>query len=351
MKQVPENKTEVAINVPTREEQLAALREKLTGHQAFGRVRGLLNGKGKDPLLRLVDMAGSPTSFCHRWDEFAADIRVVGNMVAQFRRDGWKEAEVELTTALSTPGHLIPGETFPLHETVPVTILILDPLRTFTMLRWIRVGHTRDLDIAISHGLSECNVPNLTRDLVVSFPRLLDPNNRRICTEETFYQALEQDVYFRFANVSALWDLESAGQAFSLRMNHNTCYRLNNTFGHRHGKMFGFMLLEEQNQALSRFSRQDQSRIGTWLCRVPKTSLPLVKYMGVGLHPEAAHAAIVQRYPAMASVGCAFNFGVQLFTQEHEAIGYLHNHNKIDDNQYVRNVNSASDPIAFLLST
>src|SRR3989338_4394324 len=93
MKQVPEeNKS----TVPSTEEQLRWLLNHLTGHGAFDRQRGRVGY----PFEWKVKEAGSPEQFCQTWDQISADLRVLGNLLAKFNRDGWKYAGRELIKAL-----------------------------------------------------------------------------------------------------------------------------------------------------------------------------------------------------------------------------------------------------------
>ncbi len=134
--------------VPGRDEQLQRLLERLTGHEAFGRLRGTFDPSvdQMERLTRLIAEAGSPTAFCAAWDQYTADVRVVGNILAQLRRDGWNAAADELESALKWSGYTLSGETVPLNKMAPLTALIIDFPRTHAMLTWMRAGHWIDLD-------------------------------------------------------------------------------------------------------------------------------------------------------------------------------------------------------------
>lgn len=348
MKQVPE-KNGQNVQPPSREEQLAALREKLAGHQAFRRLRGQLGDSTIYLLGTMIGSAESPTSFCRDWDQFAADTRIVGNLLAQFRRDGWEEAAKELESALKDRGRLIEGETSPLHETVPVTILILDPERTFSMLRWIRAGYNKDL-FAYHYRHDQVMRPELVSDLFEKFPSLRKHSDY-FSSKFEFYHgdalsaAYSNDVRARYAKTLKPLQDKIARRLIMVW----DSYR--NDQLDVAGIAFGYIFRAEQSEALSIFSREEQACIATWQCRLPKALEDRLGQVNIGLHPEAAHNDMTRRQPTLSSAGCSHGFGARIFPgkEAHSEIrAYLRLFNEMNDVYgSVVGVQSASDQIAF----
>ncbi|MDD5726877.1 MAG: hypothetical protein PHC53_05795 [Patescibacteria group bacterium] len=347
MKQVPENQEVTKDVVPTREEQLASLREKLAGHQAFGRLRGKLGDSTIYLLGKMIESAESPTSFCRDWDQFAADARVMGNMLAQFRRDGWSAAARALYGALKTDT-LIEGETVPLHKTVPITILVLDPERTFSMLRWIRAGYYADLS-AYHHRRDHVVQPELVSDLFEKFPSL-----RKHCD----YFSTKFEFYHGDALACAYRDDVRSGYADSLKPFQDKVTRLIMVWeSYRNDQLdvvnitFGYIFRAEQSEVLSFFSREEQASLATWQCRLPKVLEERLNRVNVGLHPEAAHDDMVRTQPTLSSAGCSHGFGVRVFPGKEnpsEIRAYLRLFNEMNDGYgSVVGVQNTSDRIAF----
>ena len=124
-KQVPEEKKRLS-----EEEQLAKLREELAGNKAFGLQRGRWEQRLIDLLLPFVE-ADSPTQAVKRFDAFAADARVMVQKLARLRRDREKAAFEMMNVAMRFADRIIPGETFPLEQTRPITLVMFDFERTF----------------------------------------------------------------------------------------------------------------------------------------------------------------------------------------------------------------------------
>jgi hypothetical protein len=347
MKQVPENQEVTKDVVPTHEEQLASLREKLAGHQAFGRLRGKLGDSTIYLLGKMIGSTESPTSFCRDWDQFAADARVMGNMLAQFRRDGWMTAAKALYDALKTDT-LIEGETVPLHKTVPITILILDPERTFSMLRWIRAGCYEDLS-AYHYRRDQVMRPEIVSDLFEKFPSL-----RKHCD----YFRTKFEFYHGDALASAYHDDVRSGYAKTLKPLQDKITRLIMVWeSYRNDRLdvvniaFGYMFRAEQSEVLANFSREEQTHLATWQCRIPKALEKRFNRINVGLHPEAAHGDMVRTQPTLSSTGCSHGFGARVFPGKEEPSkikAYLRLFNEMNDGYgSVVGVQNTSDQIAF----
>lgn len=129
MKQVPDV-TEV-----DDEEQMRQLFLELAGkNEAFKACRGKLG----EPLTTMfeswIEEQDSVNNVLEQWGSLIPPTRVMLSVLSKLKRDGYEHAYEELSTALSSPGYLFDGETVPLHETRPVTVVMLDPVRTWLMI-------------------------------------------------------------------------------------------------------------------------------------------------------------------------------------------------------------------------
>ncbi len=139
---MPEDKNNEAL---LRETQIAALREQLVGNQVFARLRG--RARGLVGLYKfLLEQTGSPSEALRRWDKLVSDGRVLLTMLAKLHRDGQQTAVEELLRSLREPNFLFTGETVPIEQTTPLTIVIPNADYTWILLEWImRVEETRVL--------------------------------------------------------------------------------------------------------------------------------------------------------------------------------------------------------------
>jgi hypothetical protein len=89
----------------TPEQQLAELRKQLTGHKVFVRCRGCF---GELPYDEWLDkqVFTNPSTMLNNFDRWAADQRIMLNMIAALARDGKDAALKELLKAL-TSNHVI----------------------------------------------------------------------------------------------------------------------------------------------------------------------------------------------------------------------------------------------------
>jgi hypothetical protein len=326
-KQVPEK-------VPSSEEQMRFLLEKLAGHQAFGRLRGrmMFSEKGDSgtmpqfklttwlPLGEMLQASDSPTGFCRMIDEQYADIRVIGNLLAQLRRDGWKHAETELSRALGDDAYFMDGESVPVEKLEPVTLLVLDFPRTLAMIKWIVTCDWWELN----NVLFDKPVRDLTTELFRQFPTLLEHTKSR--NVRMMYEGCDLLAAYKDAVISrfrkAMEGFEGLGMA-SLVIHHGTYNRHLEIDRNDGGDVFGFIIRAEQQDVLKRFSRDEQKHISTWLCHAPKLWMegfsikPHYTWhrFDVGFHPEAEHGSWMNRAGAFTSAGFSCGYGAVLLNE------------------------------------
>ncbi|MBX4201027.1 hypothetical protein KW786_02765, partial [Candidatus Parcubacteria bacterium] len=309
----------------SRDVQMAALRDSLLGHQAFGRVRGSGYDQLHEVISRLLDEAESPSDFLRMFDQWTGDLRVVGNKLAVLRRDGLADAEGELMSAFRDPAHVLTGETIPLHETVPVTILMLDPARTLAMIRWLIAGHWDNLN---GQMVGEDD-RDLTTKLFAAFPSLTEFTalRRKWGNYEGWdlLAALYKDVAGRFP-IDREW--RGLSPAHDIYNDHIELWG-EGSFqrdGHRieaPSNMFGFVIEAEQSEVLARFDRQQQAELATWQLHLPKALVSVWTDVArsrqynkagygsvrIGFYPEMDHPRWCKDYPALTSVGVSAGLG------------------------------------------
>lgn len=322
-KQVPEG-------VASKEEQVVALLQALEGHEIFARRRGNCGWGGLGLVDHLIDKADSPTHFCELWDQLTADLRVLGNMLAKYRRDGWAFAEDELSAALARGNeHLLPGETAPIQETTPVTVVMLDPARTLTMTQWVLGGGEYDMYYAINKG--EYKTP-LVQKLFESFPGLAEKSKSMRDVDSALLVMLYNHVFEHFPKYR---QMKGRRLKIGSAEGDNNLSSYANVIMHVWGDSqrvgvysFGFLVFAEQDKVLRRFSRKQQEQIGTWQLHLPCTLIEKVQQaqvsfkdqwwdghdpvprVSLGFFPEAEHAHWQKLFPAMTSRGVAHGFGV-----------------------------------------
>jgi len=298
MKQVPEDKHKLS-----RKQQLETLRAHLAGNHAFAICRGKLGQDIGSIADNLIDEAFSPTNFLYRWDGFFGQVRVMTNLLAQLRRDGLNIAYRELSGALSDSDYLLPGETLPVEATRPITVLMLEPEKTITFLRWLLEAHPGELRKYLGWKDDQQNwqgdpPSQLTQKLYELFPAL-DELARKY---RDGYPGTELSVAYR----------RTVAETFSFRPLKkgkvcNLVYtQWNDDIEHVDEIPFIYFFEAEQSKVLRRFSRQDQKRVATWQLQVPKT----VERFCIGLHPENLRIARQRLYPMFHSRGASHGFAV-----------------------------------------
>lgn len=307
------------VSVPDREQQLKILRDRLTGHEAFGRVRGTVgeahNASIYAILNGMIEGADSPTQFRERWQQYSGDVCAVGNILAQLDRDGMMEAATELRHALRDRAYLIAGEErdVPLHERVPITILVADFPATLDMIRWIRGGHWHDLDNYLDGAADS---PDQRYALVQNLFRRF-PSLEKYTTERRGRHDYEG------------WDLIAAHRDDTLgvieradlpQRSLHPCELLWQSYNdhleiHR-GAAFAFICYADQATVLQGFTREQQSLISTWQCSVPRVMVSDHEWsrnLRIGFHPEADHAKWTSEPGFFASAGCQHEYGVVIW--------------------------------------
>lgn len=348
---------------------LTALHDTLTGSSAYARARRRATA-GFAPFLDAMVQrhSRSPTQFRRDWEKLAADLGVVGHLLAKLRRDGHERAYKELLASLNDPTYLMAGERIAPDRTVPLTLVMLDPPRTLAILAWLLTStyHEGDLGAALHFAAYE-RVPTYapkmvygwhdggavkpltqsTMRLLTACPELLTVGAKTLadagtCSWPSVFLARHYSTWRD--PLGASWDAEGlelpappGGTPLFLdvmQYDSSASYTLNDSGPnwrtapwHAWPSRALFLVRGTQAEVLSGYPRHLQKRIATWQLRAPATSLePKSKDSCVlgtsgprfGFHPEAEHDRWVGGRPAFASHGTTGGFGTVLVSR------YLH---------------------------
>ncbi len=303
-KQVPES------------EQLQRLKEALAKYAVIRKYRGKAKATMSSFCVGLVEKTSSPTEFCSMWDAFSGEMRVIGNVLAQFRRDKMDTACAHLVKALEDPLHRFPFENRLPVPTKPITVIVLDPKRTFAMLRWLMLGHWMDLN----SYLDGKSTP-LSKILFKSFPTLEEHSLVR--RKEQDYEGWDLERAFQD---SITEPFEVSGGLKRLKSQPHCCLPLVHGQWNDHveigDQVFAYVVDGDQAAALSLFSRDEQKRIGSWQFDIPeslfrgKATFSQDLWAPIGFHLEGEHEAWGREYPDWVSTSVNHGWGAILFGNE-----------------------------------
>ncbi|MBL7022255.1 hypothetical protein ISR92_03000 [Patescibacteria group bacterium] len=261
-----------------------------------------------------LENSGSPTQFCNDWDITSTDIRVIGNMIAQCKRDGQDIIADVMSKALLDRAYQLPGETIPVEETQPITIVVLDFEKTLEMIKWIRCAHWMSLNNYLDEPtLIRRDIDmKLTDRLFNTFPSLYEHALRR--KSQGGYEgpelvsAFRDDVLDKFHN-----NVTSKGGQLGIKFDtYNSHLEINSL-------VLARIFLGDQAQVLSKFTRQEQELITTWTVNTPSV---LVEESGLntlmfGFHPEKTHQIWSDSNNCYSSLGCSNDYGVTIFNKRY----------------------------------
>ena len=315
----------------SKSKQSDMLRQKLLGNQAFASCRGKFHNLTHLIVEEVARGAKSPSAILRMWDEEAGQRRVMANLLALLKRDRCDIAYKQLLAALEDGGYTFPGEMLPIEATEPVTLLMLAPERTLSMIRWFLECHWCEQDWFVlrkqgrrdSQGrLYRTSV--VTRKMFESFPMLEALSCDRMGTGrypgQEFHAAYRQTVLETFPGevVEKLRD-SYCGLAWDQWHDHIEDVS---------SLPFAYLIRGEQSKVLGMFSREDQKRVATWRFNVPRAMRPYK----VGLHPEGFKSAWLRENPAYRSLGASHGYEGTLLRgnrEERESYGFAyHGHGK-----------------------
>ena len=300
---------EVKVSVPSVEEQLIDAREKI---KTFASLRGKLGCNSLDYALRT---SKSPSHFRRIWDEqieLMEDSRAVGTQMAMYKRDGWNVAFRVLYDALSNSSYNIPGE-MPREQTYPCTLVILDPEKTFVLLRWLLNARYCELEeYMLRKDVPSLEVLNMeywypvsqyTLDLFKAFPSLEEFILEK--EEDGLYKGYELCAAYRADVLRQFDDFKDFGyytKPLSLsRLKFQDGIEEVDTL------TFGFMFLWDTNKVFELFPRKDQDRLATWSFDLTKSTTLNIET--IGIHPENEHERWERAVPGLMSRNVTHGYG------------------------------------------
>jgi hypothetical protein len=316
-KQVPEG-------VPSREEQLADLRKRLLGNKDFAKVRGLEQGL-VPALIDLVDDAKSPTQFVKNWDEVSSTLRIVGEWLASYRRDGWDCAFLHLFRALKDNTYILPGETVPLDQTIPVTVVMFDPNDVLWLLDWIVTHPDNEGKLNVFRILREDLKP-----LVDSYVQIPEHMNRLFQLlpslerkGESIVDAWKRDLldskigtWRQNGFLEHQWDFlppkEWSPETYCgglrpppgiFKNQFLTCLPL------------AFVFRGSQAETLAQFPRERQHQIASWQFDMPVALGDSGEYL-IGFHPKDEQELWRREFPSLVSKGTSCDRGAVILCSE-----------------------------------
>ena len=316
----------------TSEQEVEWLRGRLTANEDFKAVRGRLGISWNETMELFRLGSRTPAQAVKRFREFCGRVTSMQQLLSQLDAEGRTEAYRELSRVLVDPTYFIRGEEWPLEKTVPITVVMYDPARTFLLLEYLFnhegvwtsfLGHYLDrMDgrplPEFEEGVQAERWLNEAERLFQAFPSLknLFREHRQNGGQDhsritAVLQAHQADVLGRF-------------RTFRLRNHEVVPLRW---FGNDflvssdvpHAGDFGLMVEGQQKDALCLFPRSQQEEMGKWQFDVPLSFwTPNRRRLMFHFHPEEEHSFWRKVAPAFTSVSCSHGWG-ELIVQSAEA--------------------------------
>jgi hypothetical protein len=301
----------------TEEVQIKLLVEKLIGHDLFRKHRGKM-GKLVDVLENLIGTSDSPTELLRRYDELTSAGRVFATMLGQLARDGCSYAVSELLATLRDETRLFWGEEMPLEDTEPITLVLVDPVRSLAFAGLFTRKHQQ----LFGWGISDDELdPEFVR-VREMFP-VLRGLRFGMLTQDKWSCVAHAYSCLLYDNKAVLRELDPEHTSTRLRLENVP------TGGAFLNEGIDFARLvrgADQRAVLSRFNRAEQDQIATWQFSLPRRWLE-ARYTSiyVGLHPENEHERWKRKFPMFVSGGIQNGYGALVIPEI-----TLHAHNARD---------------------
>lgn len=299
-------------------DELEALVMKLAGNEAFAACRGKLDTHISYVIDDLIDGTENSAQFCARFDEYFGRVRVMGNLLAKLRRDKKSLAYDELRRALSIREFVLTHEEVPLSKTTPAVILMLEPAKTFPLIKWMDEASMFETRLFAGISLSRspwsagiAEVSQLTRDLFKVLPGLL------AYTRKIKEAGGDNGQELREAYQETLKGLPRSFDGAMPLMTTSTMRLLNTAETGGCGSTFIFPLAylflgKTQNEVLGLFSREEQDRVTTWQLHIPTLPLrynQMFDNASIWFHPEEEHARWSRDLKSFVSKGVSRGYG------------------------------------------
>ena len=312
---VPEGVPAKLGQIPDRDEQLRILREMLIGNKAFGAMRA---GRFNTSASRILGDSETPSSFCDLWDKHHAHARVMGNMLAKFKRDGWNDAYNELKQALGE-AYVIEGETIPLEETTPVTVFMVEAELTIKLIRFCLETDWRsvkkDPDIVRKNPVFE--------ELCAAIPGMRKNFEHWVSLQFGSYGNLNPFYHYRDVFLKDFGE-QSARARDLVNLSFWQVSRWCGAHKQLNSELWmgvpcGFLAVgKTQADILGGWSREEQSKVATWRLDIPSVMIADVRgcslpsTFDIGFHPESEHERWRKQWPTLVSDGFQLGYGIVL---------------------------------------
>ncbi len=147
---------EITVQPKTEEQQLAGLREFLASCEPFRVCRGRLGSGDWSNVGIFTDhestperplLFTTPSAILRELERRHGQTRVMMNALAKYQRDGQHRAFQELMYALTDRNYVITGESLDLSLRTPGVLMIYQPKRILTLLRWLKMVNPVLMDL------------------------------------------------------------------------------------------------------------------------------------------------------------------------------------------------------------
>ena len=333
-KQVPGSKNQ-DVKTLTEEEQMEILRQKLMGHEVFGKTRGRLNIGLLDIMQWIIAKKESPASAKKKLEKYFGNAMVMFTLLCQLKRDGHDFAYEQLCRVLEK-NLFLQGEDFPLQDKSPLTLMIIDPELIFRIMKIFFCLNYKRQEIWFNYArhctyVFQEELPKM-QELISIFPALkqaiamyyndaakkdwsCDSNKNnlgRFISEKALYENLALCLERHLLNLGF-----NPAINFSNDLTYSESARLSNINCENYitrGYCAGFEGLD-QKEVLAQYSREKQKHIATWQIDLPVLIREHPRFYNdltlfFGFHPEAKHADIKKKAPAFSSKGISHDYGV-----------------------------------------
>ena len=289
-------------------DQFTFLRQKLTGNRAFHRLRGKLK-EILDPsaFFQMIADANSPTNFNTRWKQRSNDLLVMGNLLAKLRKKKYLFAEIQLQRALTEPTFYFDGETVPLDQSLPFTLVMYDFPRTLAMIKFLRSAMgAKDLKEFFpgDHDFSKMQVTELTemhvRELAELYKKTVLKRNRiEIKNTDIKDISLNWEGFSKYGFVSA-----------------NDYYNRSCLLDFK----FGTLFQAEPDAILRQVPRDQQKNVSIWFFRLPRVLWDdvFMPQFAFGFYPENGTSPGFDG--PIASPSCCHGYKAVYINTEHERL-------------------------------
>ena len=309
-------------------DQIKWLIHRIAGNQSFGKCRGEFGVLDVFSMLSL----SNPTQTLKALDEAVAPVKVMLQLLARLKRDGWTYAYNELFAALIHRDHIFTGEEVPIEAREDGTLVFVDLEDTLLLLRWLyTTDYCLDIIPYVRGQSSDRGLyGSLTEQTFERFPSIRDELVERVKHTLGFRDTamfVNPPAYlFGQEKLDSAWDvLEKFYRPDKKQQRLPLIADRVNTDGHwsNRGCVAIFITGVSQKEVISSFPRSEQDRVSTWQFRFPKVHADGLSWgsiggpsMLIGLHLESEHKDWGDIHPSYVSHGVTHGLGAIMLTKD-----------------------------------